>query len=123
MTQQCSPDIVGRLRDRDAVVMSGLFHAIPTMREVADEIERLRAVIADAQLVRSQPLRDQFERWAEADHRAIEPEQFEDHSDDNNQYYQDDSDNSAFIGWKAALSSAQCGDAFPQTQQHREAKP
>lgn len=35
-------DIVERLRDRDAVVLSGLFHAIPTMMEAALEIERLR---------------------------------------------------------------------------------
>jgi hypothetical protein len=35
-------DIVERLRDRDAIVMSGLFHAVPTMQEAADEIERLR---------------------------------------------------------------------------------
>lgn len=38
-------DIVNRLRDRDAVVLSGLFHAIPVMREAASEIERLRSVV------------------------------------------------------------------------------
>jgi len=38
-------DIVERLRDRDAVVMSGLFHAIPAMRAAADEIELLRGQV------------------------------------------------------------------------------
>lgn len=36
-------DLIERLRDRDAVVLNGLFHAIPAMNEAADEIERLRA--------------------------------------------------------------------------------
>jgi len=36
-------DIVERLRDRDAIVLSGLFHAVPVMNEAADLIERLRA--------------------------------------------------------------------------------
>ena len=35
-------DIVDRLRDRDSIVMSGLFHAVPTMQEAATEIEHLR---------------------------------------------------------------------------------
>lgn len=39
-------DIVERLRDRDAVIMGGLFHAIPAMNEAAVEIERLRAAVA-----------------------------------------------------------------------------
>ncbi len=39
-------DIIERLRDRDAVVLSGLFHAIPTMKEAADEIASLRAQLA-----------------------------------------------------------------------------
>lgn len=43
--QSSSPDIVERLRDRDAVVVSGLFHAIPTMHEAAKEIERLREAV------------------------------------------------------------------------------
>ena len=38
-------DIVERLRDRNAVVLGGLFHAIPTMREAAEEIEWLRDVL------------------------------------------------------------------------------
>lgn len=38
-------DIVKRLRDRDAVVLSGLFHAIPAMAAAADEIERLRRTV------------------------------------------------------------------------------
>lgn len=38
-------DIVERLRDRNAVVLSGLFHAIPTMQEAANEIERLNAIV------------------------------------------------------------------------------
>jgi len=37
-----SADIVDRLRDRDAMVIGGMFHAIPALREAADEIERLR---------------------------------------------------------------------------------
>jgi hypothetical protein len=37
-----SADIVDRLRDRDAIVIGGLFHAIPALKEAADEIERLR---------------------------------------------------------------------------------
>jgi deoxyribodipyrimidine photolyase-like uncharacterized protein len=91
--------------DLPRLMFQGLIESLAElMVESACEIECLRNA---AQLVRSQPLRDQFERWAETDHRAIEPEQFEDRADDNNQYYQDDSDNSAFIGWKAALSSAQ----------------
>jgi hypothetical protein len=84
-------------------------HQRQAMAAALDAVDQLHLRNV-AQLVRSQPLRDQFERWAETDHRAIEPEQFEDRADDNNQYYQDDSDNSAFIGWKAALSSAQRGD-------------
>jgi hypothetical protein len=50
-------DIVERLRDRDAVVMKGLFHAIPTMHEAANEIERLRSKLAsifDGELVNDQ---------------------------------------------------------------------
>lgn len=35
-------DIVDRLRDRDNIVLAGLYHAVPVMREAADEIERLR---------------------------------------------------------------------------------
>lgn len=35
-------DIVDRLRDRDAIVIGGMFHAVPALREAADEIERLR---------------------------------------------------------------------------------
>jgi len=38
-------DIVERLRDRDSVVLSGLYHAIPAMQEAANEIERLRAEV------------------------------------------------------------------------------
>lgn len=38
-------DIVERLRDRDAVVLSGLFHAIPVMLDAASEIDRLRAAL------------------------------------------------------------------------------
>jgi hypothetical protein len=38
-------DIVERLRDRDSVVLSGLFHAIPVMTEAANEIERLREAL------------------------------------------------------------------------------
>lgn len=38
-----SDDLVARLRDRNAIVMSGLFHAVPTMVEAAAEIERLRS--------------------------------------------------------------------------------
>ena len=41
-------DIVERLRDRDAVVMAGLFHAIPAMREAANEIEALRSQVEGA---------------------------------------------------------------------------
>jgi hypothetical protein len=37
-----SADIVDRLRDRDAIVVGGMFHAIPALKEAADEIERLR---------------------------------------------------------------------------------
>lgn len=41
-------DLIEKLRNRDAVVLSGLFHAVPTMAEAADEIERLRAQLATA---------------------------------------------------------------------------
>lgn len=34
--------IVDRLRDRDAIVLAGMFHAVPVMREAADAIEALR---------------------------------------------------------------------------------
>lgn len=42
-------DLVERLRDRDAIVLSGLFHAVPTMREAADTITALRAQLAKAE--------------------------------------------------------------------------
>ena len=35
-------DLVERLRDRKAIVIGGLFDAIPTMNEAAAEIESLR---------------------------------------------------------------------------------
>lgn len=38
-------DIIDMLRDRDAIVIGGLFHAIPVMREAASEIEQLRAAL------------------------------------------------------------------------------
>lgn len=38
-------DIVERLRNRDAVVMAGLHHAIPAMRDAAAEIEKLREAL------------------------------------------------------------------------------
>jgi hypothetical protein len=38
-------DIVERLKDKDAVVLAGLHHAIPAMRDAAMEIERLRAAL------------------------------------------------------------------------------
>lgn len=60
---------------------------------------------SNAQLAR-RTLRDAFEDWARADHRALEPEQYEAPDDGNNQYYVADCDNDAFIGWKAALSAA-----------------
>ena len=43
-------DIVERLRDENAVVLSGLFHAIPAMRDAADEIELLRAALVLARI-------------------------------------------------------------------------
>jgi len=45
-TQPMSETLIERLRDRDSVVMSGLFHAIPTMMEAANEIEHLRSELA-----------------------------------------------------------------------------
>lgn len=44
---ECQPSIVNRLRDRDAIVVAGLFHAVPVMRDAADEIERLRKALED----------------------------------------------------------------------------
>lgn len=41
-------DIVDRLKDRDAIVIGGLFHAIPAMAEAAREIERLRRALKSA---------------------------------------------------------------------------
>ena len=38
-------DLIERLRDRDAVVTRGLFHAFPAMREAADELERLSSAV------------------------------------------------------------------------------
>lgn len=42
-------DIVERLRDQNSVVVKGLFHAIPAMRDAAGEIERLRGQVNDIQ--------------------------------------------------------------------------
>jgi hypothetical protein len=41
------PDIVERLRDGNAVVLNGLFHAIPAMREATDDITALRSRVED----------------------------------------------------------------------------
>ena len=48
-------DIVQKLRDRDAVVMAGLFHAIPVMAEAAAEIERLREALQKIMLATELP--------------------------------------------------------------------
>lgn len=45
--------------------------------------------------------RDLFEEWAATDHRAIEPQQFEERTPGNNHYYRHDCDNQAYIGWCA----------------------
>jgi hypothetical protein len=50
--------------------------------------------------------RDAFEVWAHADHRRIEPEEYEERTPDNNHYYADDSTNQAYVGWCAALLSS-----------------
>jgi hypothetical protein len=48
MVTHSSTDIVERLRDRDALAMSGLYYAIPAMIDAALEIERLRASLTTA---------------------------------------------------------------------------
>jgi hypothetical protein len=49
--------------------------------------------------------RDHFEVWAASDHRCIQPNELEERSDENNHYYDHDTDNAAFIGWKAARAA------------------
>lgn len=41
-------DIVSRLRDQDAIVLGGLFHAVPVMLDAANIIEKDRAVLKAA---------------------------------------------------------------------------
>lgn len=41
-------ELVERLRDRDAIVLGGLFHAIPALREAADMIESLSHRVSEA---------------------------------------------------------------------------
>lgn len=48
MVTHSSTDIVERLRDRDALAMSGLYYAIPAMIDAALEIERLRDSLTTA---------------------------------------------------------------------------
>jgi hypothetical protein len=37
--------LIHQLRDRDSIVLSGLFHCIPVMRMAADKIEQLEAAL------------------------------------------------------------------------------
>lgn len=37
--------LVDKLRDRDAIVAQGLFHTVPIMRQAADRIEHLEAML------------------------------------------------------------------------------
>lgn len=48
LTDEERAKLVERLHNRDAVVMSGLYHAIPAMRDAADEIERLSSALLAA---------------------------------------------------------------------------
>ena len=52
----------------------------------------------------AETVRDAFEEWAHADHRRLEPNEYEadDRTPGNNHYYDDDTTNQAYIGWCAA---------------------
>lgn len=52
----------------------------------------------------AETVRDAFEEWAHADHRRLEPNEYEadDRTPGNNHYYDADTTNQAYIGWCAA---------------------
>lgn len=50
--------------------------------------------------------RDEFELWAEADHRDLAGQEFEDREPDNFLYYAADGTNQAYIGWYFAKKQA-----------------
>lgn len=64
------------------------------------------AGVTEEQTARVTDTRDQFEDWAENDHRDLNPLEFEERTPDNNHYYETDSTNDAYIGWCAALEAS-----------------
>ena len=49
-------------------------------------------------------IRSEFEDWAVADHRDTAPEEYEERVPDNGLFYQADSTNQAYIGWRAGVA-------------------
>lgn len=64
----------------------------------------------------AETVRDAFEEWAHADHRRLEPNEYEadDRTPGNNHYYDDDTTNQAYIGWCAAWNRRATDPAVPE---------
>ena len=64
----------------------------------------------------AETVRDAFEEWAHADHRRLEPNEYEadDRTPGNNHYYDADTTNQAYIGWCAAWNRSPTDPAMAE---------